>query len=254
MTVIQPWLRLTGQLEHHMSDDITTSYLRILEYRITITVLALLHIEIHKLFLNSVVAINCLDDILNLNSIRSDILHSGSTDLTRDIRQVLHTPKAFLSRPLTEIVEDYSGTYRYEDWRRRFLHSLRSVGHRRSRWSACRRMTVDILTALIQNLYEINLGMQDSTFEVIGKEKIAAATDVEDRPCKLLKLDVHKISHRIILNETAGLHLHAEGVHLGQILIILGPYHMFTTSCRVSQITDNQQIKSFTVVNLAHLK
>ena len=68
--------------------------------------------------------------------------------------------------------------------------------------------------------------MQDSTLEIIGKQQIAAAADMKDRTGQLLELYVHKISHRIIFHETAGLHLHTEGVHLSQILIVFGLYHI----------------------------
>ena len=62
--------------------------------------------------------------------------------------------------------------------------------------------------------------MEDGTLEVIGEEEVAAASDVKHRTCKLLELDVYKIRSRIIFHETPCLDLHAEGVHLCQILII----------------------------------
>ena len=79
--------------------------------------------------------------------------------------------------------------------------------------------------ALVQNLNEIDLRMQHRAFEVIGKEEIAATTDMQHRTRKLLEFDIHKVCYRIILDETAGLHLHTEGVHLCKILIIRGLYH-----------------------------
>ena len=67
--------------------------------------------------------------------------------------------------------------------------------------------------------------MQDRTFKIVSKQQITTATDMKNRTSQLLKLDIHQVGHRIILNETASRHLHTEGVHLGQILIILSPYH-----------------------------
>ena len=77
----------------------------------------------------------------------------------------------------------------------------------------------------VQDFYKVYLRMKDSTLEIISEQEIASTTDMKNRPCKLLKLNVHKISHRIILYETARLHLHPEGIHLRQILIILRLYH-----------------------------
>ena len=80
--------------------------------------------------------------------------------------------------------------------------------------------------ALVQDLDEIDLGVQDSALEVVCEKQIAAAAYMKDRLCQLTELDVHKIRHRIILHETTSLHLHPEGVHLGQILIIGCSYHI----------------------------
>ena len=62
--------------------------------------------------------------------------------------------------------------------------------------------------------------MEDCTLEIIGKQQIAAASDVQYRPCKFLKFDVHEISHRIILDKTTSLHLHPESVKTRHILVI----------------------------------
>ena len=67
--------------------------------------------------------------------------------------------------------------------------------------------------------------MKDSTLEIICKQEIAATADMKNRTSQLLKLNIHKIRHRIIFNETARLHLHSEGVHLGKVLIIGRIYH-----------------------------
>ena len=74
--------------------------------------------------------------------------------------------------------------------------------------------------ALIQYFYEIYLRVQDRPFEIVREEQIAAAADMQNRTRQFLKFDIDKISHRIIFHETAGLHLHSEGVHLRKILIV----------------------------------
>ena len=76
-----------------------------------------------------------------------------------------------------------------------------------------------------QDLDEIDLGMQDSALEVVCKQQIAAAADMKNRRSQFLEFYIHKIGHRIIFHETAGLHLHSEGIHLGQILIVFGLNH-----------------------------
>ena len=88
--------------------------------------------------------------------------------------------------------------------------------------------------ALVQDFNEIYLRMQDRTLEIIGEKQIAAATYMQHRPRQFIELDIHKISHRIILNETARLHPHPEGVHLRQILIILRLYHNLSTGYSVA--------------------
>ena len=117
------------------------------------------------------------------------------------MREVLHTPQTFLRSPLTEVIE----------------HDSRSNRHHH------------FILALVQNLNEVDLRVQDSTFEIISKKQIAAPADMKHRACKLIKLDIDKIRHRVILHETTCLHLHAEGVHLSQILIVLRPYHIFSS-------------------------
>ena len=84
-----------------MSDNIPALDFRILEYRVTISISALLHLETHELLLNGIIAVNPMDHILHLDSISSYILNSRSADLSRDIRQILHSPKAFLGSPGT---------------------------------------------------------------------------------------------------------------------------------------------------------
>ena len=68
--------------------------------------------------------------------------------------------------------------------------------------------------------------MQDGALEVVGKEQVAATSDMEDRTGKFCKLHIDKIRHRIIFHETACLHLHTEGVHLGEVLIMFCLYHI----------------------------
>ena len=48
---------------------------------------------------------------------------------------------------------------------------------------------------ILQNLNKVDLGMEDCSLEIIGKEEVAAATDVEHRTGKFLKLYVNKICH-----------------------------------------------------------
>ena len=67
--------------------------------------------------------------------------------------------------------------------------------------------------------------MQYGSLEIVCEQKVAAAADVKNRTGQFLKLDIDKIRHRIILDETSRLHLHAEGVHLSQILVIFRVYH-----------------------------
>ena len=82
--------------------------------------------------------------------------------------------------------------------------------------------------AVVKHFNEIDLGMQDRTFEVICEEQVAAATDMQYRTRKFLKLDINQICHRIIFHETASLHLHSKGVHLCQILIVFRLDHNLT--------------------------
>ena len=190
-----------------MGDDVASLYLRILERRVTIAISQILHIEVNKLLLNGVIAIYLPDDILHFDAVCSDVLNRRRAHLSRNIRKVLHTPEALLGRPGAEIVEDDSGADRDQNWRKRFLgfaHASLGMTSRR----------------FIQNFDEVDFGMEDCTLEIVCKKQIAAAADVQHRSCKLLKLDVHKISHRIILNETTSLHLHPESVKTRHILVI----------------------------------
>ena len=84
------------------------------------------------------------------------------------------------------------------------------------------------MTRGVQNFNEVDFGMKDCALEIICKEQIASATDMKHRTRKFLKLYFYQISHRIILDETASLHLHSEGIHLGQILVILRLNHRET--------------------------
>jgi hypothetical protein len=68
-----------------MSNDIAALDMRIFENRITITVLAVLGRNAHKLLLNGVVAVNGMDNILDLNAVCPDILYGSSSNLTRDV-------------------------------------------------------------------------------------------------------------------------------------------------------------------------
>lgn len=81
-----------------------------------------------------------------------------------------------------------------------------------------------ILT-IVKYLYEIDFRVQDSALEVVREQKIAAAADMQDRTGKIRKLDIHEVRHRVILHEAPCIHLHPEGVHPGQILIICSLYH-----------------------------
>ena len=59
-----------------MSNNIPTLDLRVLENRITIAILTLLDREAHELLLDSVIAIHLMDNILDLNTLSSDVLDS----------------------------------------------------------------------------------------------------------------------------------------------------------------------------------
>ena len=83
---------------------------------------------------------------------------------------------------------------------------------------------IDLLM-VIQYFYEIDFGMKYRALEVVNKQQVAAASDMKHRTSQLFELDVHKIRYRIILDETARLHLHSEGVHLGEILVVFCLYH-----------------------------
>ena len=120
------------------------------------------------------------------------------------------------------------------------------LGMTRDRFLAMTRDTLLALTryrlttvtrVVIQDLYEVDLRVQDCAFEVIGEEEVAAAADVQHRAGQFLELNVHKVCHRIIFHETARLHLHSEGVHLRQILIVFGLYH--STSSEPCQDSTN---------------
>ena len=125
MTILQPRSRLTTQSKHHMSHNVPSLDLWILKHRITITILTLLNAEAHKLLLNGIITIHSADHILHLDSVRTDVLHSRSSDLSRNVRQILHTPKALLRRPCAEIIKDDSSTDRHQYRRERFFASLR---------------------------------------------------------------------------------------------------------------------------------
>ena len=92
---------------------------------------------------------------------------------------------------------------------------------------------------LIQDFDEVDLGMQDGTFEISREEEVAAASDVEHRTGKFRELYIHKVSHRIIFHETACLHLHSEGVHLREVFIILCPDHSYPSFHCVTFCTKN---------------
>ena len=77
--------------------------------------------------------------------------------------------------------------------------------------------------------------MQDRPLEIVSKQQITTTTDMKHRTSQFLKLYIHQISHRIILHETAGLHLHSEGVHLCQILVIGSFDHILTNFSTVAK-------------------
>ena len=82
------------------------------------------------------------------------------------------------------------------------------------------------MTRGIKDFDEVDFGMKDSALEIIGKKKIAAASDVENRACQFFKLYFDEVCYRIVFYETAGLYLHAEGIQLCQILIVCCLYHI----------------------------
>ena len=204
MAIFQTRTRLARKFKNDMGHYITALDFRGFEGRITVTILTFFIREIHEFFLNSVVAINCLDDILDLDTIGSDVLNSRSPDLSRNIRQVLDTPKSLFGRPITEIIKDNTSTY----------------GHKNRRRS---------LILLLKNLDKIDLRVEDGTLEVIGEQKIAAPSDMKHRTGQFLEFDINQIRNRIILDETLCLHLHSEGIHSGKVLIVSCVYHSFST-------------------------
>ena len=263
MSVVKARLRSSRKGKDYMGHDITSLDLRVLEDGVTIAVAAFLNGEIDELLLNGVIAVDLADHILDLNPIGSYVLHRRSSYLARNIGQVLYSPQSFLCSPFTEIIEDDSRSDRHQDYPRcvfspciRRIDTFRRcvscaelafphprVGSR-ARWQTVQWTFVasslrqqgwqwthgvggdqwSTLT-LVQNFNKVDSGMQDSTFEIICKKKVAATSDMQYRTSQLLKLDIHKIRYRIIFHETARLHLHSEGVHLRQILIIFRPYH-----------------------------
>ena len=78
----------------------------------------------------------------------------------------------------------------------------------------------------VQHLYEIDLRVQNGSLEVICEKQVAATADMKHGSGKFLKIYVHQVRYRIIFHETAGLHLHSEGVHLRKVLIIICLYHI----------------------------
>ena len=80
-------------------------------------------------------------------------------------------------------------------------------------------------TISIQDFNEINLRMQNRPLEIVRKKQIASATDVKHRTGQFRELYIHKICNGIIFNETPCLHLHSEGVHLCEILVVIGLDH-----------------------------
>lgn len=80
--------------------------------------------------------------------------------------------------------------------------------------------------ALIQDFDEIDLRVQDSALEISREEEVATSSDMKDGTGKFGELYIHKVSHRIIFHETACLHLHSEGVHPCEVLIVFGLYHI----------------------------
>ena len=234
MTIVKFRLRFSAESEHDMSHNVSALDLRILKCRITISVFAVLDVKVHEFLLNSIVTIHLTDHILHLNAIGADILDCRSTDFARDVRKIFHTPESFLRCPLTEIVKDYSGTDRNQDLSRRLLRWSLLV---EMRFLTTLRVTVGTFLAILQDFNEINLRVKNSSLEVVSKKKIAAATDMENRTGQFLKIDINKVRHRVILHKAPCLHLHSEGVHLRQILIVFCFYHREA----FLQNTDNQR-------------
>ena len=79
--------------------------------------------------------------------------------------------------------------------------------------------------ALVEDFYEINLRMKNSSFEILSKKQITAPSDMQYRTRQFLKFYINKIRNRIIFNEAFRFHLHPEGVHLCKILVVLCLYH-----------------------------
>ena len=67
--------------------------------------------------------------------------------------------------------------------------------------------------------------MQDRAFEIIGKKQIAASSDMKNGTGQLIEFYIHKISHRIIFNETARLNLHSKGIQPCQVFMVFRLYH-----------------------------
>ena len=51
-----------------------------------------------------------MDHILDLHTVCTDVLNCSSADFSRNIRQILYTPKSFLRRPITKIIKNDAGT------------------------------------------------------------------------------------------------------------------------------------------------
>ena len=67
--------------------------------------------------------------------------------------------------------------------------------------------------------------MEDGSLEISGKEQVAAASDVQNRPRIAFQVQFHQVSHRVILDESLRLHPHSEGIEPCQVLVVFGFQH-----------------------------